>query len=350
MNNYFSGYLLIISIFISSFTFAQQYQGTIKGRVLEESTGKPLENVNVFISGTTWGTTTDVYGYFTIKFLPAGTHEVVASMIGYQSLTKSLTLREGTTVQLVFKLFETQYELQSVEVSGESPDEWKSKLEIFKKRFLGDSQFASGCVIQNPEYINLNWSTPNILTAETSHPVVIINNDLGYSISCILVSFEWDTKSQQIRTLVRPNFTQLLDTTGTLKEQWIKNRKEAYFGSLDNFLKSLVNNLLKENGFVVYYGATPSVEVKNLHQLNFPLIRMDGNEFYLSFKDYLQIDYVLNDPVHPEISWIKLLYPQVTLDKFGYPLEQLPFEVHGNWARKGIADMLPKYFTPTDSL
>lgn len=341
---------LLFIILITSFSVAQEFHGTIKGRVLEQSTGKPLDNVNVFISGTTWGSTTDINGYFTIKSLPAGTHEVVASMIGYHSVTKSVTLREGVTLQLEFKLDETQYELQSVEVSGETPDEWKSKLEIFKKRFMGDSQSAADCVIQNPEFINFTWSSPNILTAEVSQPLIIINNYLGYKINCVLVSFQWNTKSQQVQALVRPNFTELTDTTGNLKEYWAKNRKEVYLGSLDNFLKSLVNNSMKEEGFQVFLGATPSVEVKNLHQLDVPLVRKDGSDYDLSFRDYLQVDYVLNDPVHPERSWIKLLYPQVTLDKFGYPLEQLPFEVHGNWARKGIADMLPKYFALSDSL
>ena len=338
--------VLFISSFLSTNTPGQQNQAVIEGRVLERATGAPLENVNVYISGTTWGTATDRNGYFKIKSLPTGTHEVVASIIGYESLTKVLTVRDQNTYTLEFKLKETHYELESVEVKGATPDEWNSQLEIFKRRFLGESSFASECVITNPEIINFEWINSHTLRAEAGQPIIIINNALGYKIRCELVSFLWDTKSQRIRFTVRPSFAELKDTTGLLKEKWIKNRREVYYGSMDNFLKAAVNNSLTENGFQVYLDDTPSIEKKHLHHADNDLIRVIGNEFVMSFSDYLKIAFVLNDPVHPEVSWIKLVYPQVTLDKYGYPIQQLPFEVFGYWAGKGFADMLPKYYLP----
>jgi hypothetical protein len=65
----------------------------------------------------------------------------------------------------------------------------------------------------------------------------------------------------------------------------------------------------------------------------------------MSFVNFIKIEYTIKDPLHPEVSWIKLLYPQVTLDNFGYPIEPDPFEIYGFWAQKGLADMLPKYFS-----
>ena len=45
------------------------------------------------------------------------------------------------------------------------------------------------------------------------------------------------------------------------------------------------------------------------------------------------------------IGWIRLLYPKVYLDRFGYSLEVTPFETYGYFATRGVADMLPKYYS-----
>ncbi len=208
----FSIFLFFV-FFLSTNTPGQQNQAVIEGRVLENATGAPLENVNVYISGTTWGTATDKNGYFKIKSLPAGTHEVVASIIGFESLTKVLTVKEKNTYSLEFKLKEAHYELESVEIKGATPDKWNTQLEIFKRRFLGESSFASECVITNPEIINFEWINSHTLQAEAGQPIIIINNALGYKIRCELVSFLWNTKSQRIRFTVRPSFSELKDTT-----------------------------------------------------------------------------------------------------------------------------------------
>lgn len=342
--NVFLLYALIIFSYQNYNLRAQENHGVIKGRVIEQSTGAPLQNVNIYISGTTWGTASDKNGYFRISSLPAGSHDLVASMIGYESENKVITLKEDMLYQVEFKLKEIHYELESVEVKGATPDEWIKQLEIFKKRFLGESAFATECIIKNPEIINFNWKSSHELQADAEQPVIIINNALGYKINCELVSFLWDTKSQNIRFTVRPAFSELPDSTGLLKDKWNKNRKEVYLGSMDNFLRSAVQNTLSQNGFQVYQDETPSIEKKHMHHFDQQLVRIDGNEFVMSFQDYLKIDYVLNDPAHPEVSWIKLVYPQVTLDKYGYPVQQLPFEVYGYWAEKGLADMLPKYY------
>ncbi len=346
----------ILNLFFLTFFFsiafsaaeAQTYTNTITGRVLEYSTGKPLENVNVYISGTIWGTTTDEYGNFSIPGLPSGSHEVVASMIGYEAQTISIYLKEGIAKTITFKLKDAHYELQSITISGEAPTKWKRNLEIFKKRFFGQSSFSSDCVIKNPEVINLKWINPHHLTAQADEPIIIINNALGYKISCVLVSFDWDSESLQVQATVRPSFTELKDSTGALKSKWLYNRKLAYNGSLDNFLQAVKKDSLTQNGFKVFLDIGPEsgVAEKLLRHLWEPLAKKSSGQSSLSFSGFLRVLYVVKDPANPETSWIKLLYPIVTLDKYGYSVEPLPFEVYGYWAHLGIADMLPKYYLP----
>jgi hypothetical protein len=342
---YIGFYFLLFPMVING----QDFSSVIEGRVLEQSTGAPLENVNVYISGTTWGAATDKSGFFEIKSLPAGTHEIVASMIGYESETRNITLKEKAVLQIEFKLKEATYELGSVLVAAKSSEEWRLNFEIFKQRFLGETKFASECKIENPEYINFDWITPNLMTATSAKQIEVVNNALGYKISCQLVNFLWDKNLRQIILTIRPLFTELHDSTGTLKIKWKANREEAYNGSLDQFLKSAVKDSLSQDGFRVFIDSTPLIENNYLHYLEHPLIRKDGSDFLMSFTDYLKVEYTINDPHHPKTSWIKLITPQVTLDKWGYPLETNPFKVYGFWAQRGVADMLPKYFTPQNS-
>jgi hypothetical protein len=350
--NLFRIYIFTV-IFLSALTaitIAQENRSEIEGRVLEASTGAPLQYVNVYISGTTWGAATDKSGYFEIKSLPSGSHEIVASMIGYETQTKVITIKENSTAQIEFKLKEATYELQSVVVSSESAEEWRLNYDIFKKRFLGETKFAADCKVENPEYINLEWVGPNYLIATTDKQIEVINNALGYKISCQLEKFIWDKNFHQVKISIRPLFTELKDSTGILKQKWEANRKAAYKGSLDQFLRSAVNNSLQQNGFRIYIDLAPLMGNDNLRYLDQPLVKKDGDDYLMSFSNYLKVEYTLNDPLHPQVSWLKLVGQQVTLDKWGYPLERDPFEIYGFWSQRGVADMLPKYFTEGDSL
>ena len=72
---------------------------------------------------------------------------------------------------------------------------------------------------------------------------------------------------------------------------------------------------------------------------------------FLSIKNNLIKDHFANlydlDLEMGEIfqkSWLKLKYGQMTIDEYGYPMEENAFIAHGYWATLGIADLLPKYY------
>lgn len=84
-------YRIIISsfailVFLANLLFAGT-TGKISGRIVDKGTGEPLPGVNVFVQGTTLGSTTDIDGYYTILQVPPGTHSIVASMVGYAAIT-----------------------------------------------------------------------------------------------------------------------------------------------------------------------------------------------------------------------------------------------------------------------
>ena len=109
--------LLLISV---QLVFAQY--GKISGRVVDRETKEPLPGASVVVQGTTLGAATDVNGNYVILNVPAGTYTVVASYVGYQTVTVSgVQVIAGLTRELNFELPSTAIELRAVEVVAERP-------------------------------------------------------------------------------------------------------------------------------------------------------------------------------------------------------------------------------------
>lgn len=74
----------MLSLAIAVFTEAQTYQ--IKGTVIDRSTRKPLEFVNILVTGMGIGASTDRDGNFTITQVPPGIYRLQASALGYKTV------------------------------------------------------------------------------------------------------------------------------------------------------------------------------------------------------------------------------------------------------------------------
>ena len=68
----------IVLLFAGNFVEAQKRE--LRGRVVDEHTGKPLEFVTIFITNTTLGTLTDEKGSFVIALNP-GKYDVAVTMV-----------------------------------------------------------------------------------------------------------------------------------------------------------------------------------------------------------------------------------------------------------------------------
>ena len=88
-------------------------QNTLKGVVLDGANNQPLPGVNVLVTGTTNGTTTDFDGNFTLTNIKKG-DKIVFSYIGFKDET--VTYENQTTVTITLQ--ENQQELKDVVVIG----------------------------------------------------------------------------------------------------------------------------------------------------------------------------------------------------------------------------------------
>ena len=91
-------------LFITFLAFSQlllaQSTGTLKGILSDgETNNEPLPFANVLIKGTAMGTTTDFDGNYTLN-VPAGSHTVVFSFLGYKTIEKPITIAAGETVTI----------------------------------------------------------------------------------------------------------------------------------------------------------------------------------------------------------------------------------------------------------
>ena len=72
--------------------------GRLRGTVRDGNTGEPLPGVNLRLNGTAYGTATDQSGVYTFNRVPAGTHTLTASYIGYETIQQDITVRANETV------------------------------------------------------------------------------------------------------------------------------------------------------------------------------------------------------------------------------------------------------------
>jgi len=91
--------IIIAFVLVSQLVSAQSI-GTVKGMLTDgEVNNEPLPFANVFIKGTTTGGTSDFDGNYTLS-VPAGSHVLVFSFIGYQTVEKNIVIKEGGTLTI----------------------------------------------------------------------------------------------------------------------------------------------------------------------------------------------------------------------------------------------------------
>ncbi|MBC9794614.1 TonB-dependent receptor [Sinomicrobium weinanense] len=105
-----------IALLVSAYSYAE-VSGVLKGRVLDED-DLPLPGASVLITSITKGAVTDVDGFYTMTGLDEGTYEVSVSYLGYNTQTQTVTIKEGQTIRLDFKMKMLTNTLDEVVLSG----------------------------------------------------------------------------------------------------------------------------------------------------------------------------------------------------------------------------------------
>lgn len=111
-------YTTILTLLISAISFSQySIDGTIQG-----NNGEPLPWVNIQLVNSSYVATSDGAGYFKFSDLKPATYQMKFSFVGYQSLTKSVTITNQAVTLKSIKLIEKTEMVDEVTISATKLD------------------------------------------------------------------------------------------------------------------------------------------------------------------------------------------------------------------------------------
>lgn len=354
----------IISIFFILFTiqisFAQQSL-RLQGNIIDSKTSEPIPFASVFLEGTTYGTQTDSVGNFIIRNIVSGNYRLVVSMIGYKTVVQSVIL-EKLTNRMSINLVEDNTLLNEVKIVGNKDTEWEKNYKTFEKTFLGENYNKKEVRILNKEVIDFQFDKEKkVLKATANQPLIIENKTLGYKLTYILQDFGLDNKTISYRGLTHFEFL----STENNKDYWQKNRLKAYRGSVNHFLKALMSNNLKNEGFEAYYLNTNYVNLTGKSPLfydmgngrHFPVNPLEFESSSpkswrnISIKFPIEVVYTkktITKPAFQDAPYpysILIQKEKTSVNENGFIDNPYAIELKGDMGIKGMADLLPNNYS-----
>jgi hypothetical protein len=119
--------VFLSALLVSAFGMTPLPGGTIHGFVREKASLEPVLMANVWIPGTTFGTTTNLKGYYVLPSLPAGDYRIVVRFLGLRTATLDQSLRDGEDVMLDVLLEQEPILMRAETITAERE---KRKLDI----------------------------------------------------------------------------------------------------------------------------------------------------------------------------------------------------------------------------
>jgi hypothetical protein len=349
-------------------------RGSLVGKVFDDSTGTPLENVNVFLANTTLGCNTDQKGKFEILAIPLGSYDLVASRLGYKMRSMSVLVSRSETAPIEIKLRPATIRLGEVIVPGSEPKQWRTQLDRFKALFLGNTPNARKCTITNPEVLDFEEQDDSFVA--TARAALEINNEaLGYHISLLIGGFRvgadrplsprMGPKNDVLTYELYPAYSALRPSSPETADEWKKNRLKAYRGSQRHFLASLVRGTWEEEGFTVNLMESIRTSDRPIDRVRLTRENIDmvlapapsSDSRSLHYKGFLEVEYA-NATLDPgynlmrkmgtdsPVSWLQLNLPAITISPAGLPEEFYPTRSYGYWAWLRLAETLPLDYEP----
>jgi hypothetical protein len=323
---------------------------TISGQIKDSASNLPLSNVNVFLANTTLGAVSDKNGLYNIRGVSAGTHELVASLLGYEVRKSSIRVTDND-LRVDLSLMPKLLEMSQIDVVAAPDREWKNNLQKFEELFWGNAYRASECKIVNPEVLDFSIEKDSgCFIATASQPLQIENRRLGYRAQFIVQEFRYYLNDKEIKFAFIPKFDELPPGDDGEEKKWRDNRLKAYHGSFRHFLAALIAGRLEEDGFLVAtlpglpwegeYSRFLKRKVGDFAGLLSPAGLSSEVEF--NFQGCMEIVY----KPEQQTSWLVTNRDYILLNKAGYAYDGYAFVLYGHWFLQRAAEMLPRDYVP----
>ena len=135
-------------IFLVANAISAQTTGKVTGTVVDAETGEALIGVNVFLTGTTYGSATDLDGKYTIASVPTGDYSLTFSMIGYtKSTIEDVQVAPDQVAVFDFAMKSDSFEIEEVVVAAKLLENNEANLLIKRQKSIAVSDAISAEVI-----------------------------------------------------------------------------------------------------------------------------------------------------------------------------------------------------------
>ena len=233
---------LVLSFFFVTFIFPLFAFNTIRGKVVDGATNKPLDFVNIALlkdadGAPASGVVSDEKGNFELPKVPNGKYTLKVSFVGYNTIELPLKVNDKELDMGMIRLIEDSKTLSEVEVIGQGT---QMRFEIDKKVFSVDQNIASSGgsateVLQNIPSVDVD-NQGNISLRNSSNVEVWINGKpsglTADNRAQVLQQMPAESiESIEIMTNPSAKFNPE-GTSGIINLVMKKNRKAGYYGSV----------------------------------------------------------------------------------------------------------------------
>jgi len=297
--------LLCLLLWFVPFTvFSQRY---ISGRITDAEDGSPIPAATVFFTNTAIGITTNAEGYYRLQIPGEGSYRLTVSHVGYQPVVYDI---EPGRVSVELNVTMQIHELDDLNVSAGIRFRQRD-ISLFWNKILGKDPSKRTIQATNPEKVYYFYNPETrILKVTCREPLEIINYETGYHIQYHLNYFTHDYSADITDWDYQSIFIELEPANNREKNNWEKKRKEVYQVSIPKFIKSLYNNTLHEDGFVL----TPFQRLSNQSD---PRRGMSDRFAQTSF---ISPDDILSKDSSDQSKTLNLSNHQIMLISYGRPL------------------------------
>ena len=321
----------------------------VSGRVVDATSGEPLADAEVFLSGTALGDVADGAGRFVFRAPVPRSANIVAARPGYGTAVAARSLAPGDVVQIEFQL--------PAAPPASEPVRSSEAYEVFRETFVGSTANADVTHILNPGILTLAYGGDRLQAAATA-PLTVRNDALGYELTIHDFTFAaedglrvWDGHTV-FRDLCAPACGAGVD----------RARRIAYEGSLQHFLAAVAADRLNDEGFQagpVYEpydgGSGLSINAARGTGSGYSVPSLDREPFVAGWLvetgGALRISYKRErDPrlgyVAPQVSWLTAPDSVLRIGPDGGLLDPDGVVHYGYWDWVRIAELLPSDYRP----
>jgi len=153
---------------------------------------------------------------------------------------------------------------------------------------LGEKPSKKGMEVINAEKVFFYLNNDSILKVTCSEPLEIVNHHTGYHIQYVLDHFIHDYKRGETTLYGMPHYKETSTFDNRQAKRWKKKRKEMYDVSITRFIRSLYQNQVHKEGFLLVKkdslknGQITPVKTEEL-------LQVDQNQFLLNISEPLYL-------------------------------------------------------------